>query len=264
VRSIPRACLAASAVSGILVAVGTEGAEAASRIVDHTVGCRMTGTGYPDPIRSISVGASARSKGPHLPPFVSARNGASGEAGVSAGLQTGPSPSHWTGYALLSRSGCRSTRLRLPLSSRGLLGGSTEADRTSYGCEVPASVLIRIRAVFTRPTRFSSDPRSPWQLVARGKIATGSLAVATMPGRKPIFFGSAPTPRERQRRLSRPPAAPQPRGRAAYAAPLANKARLLVESARSSTKGLRVLDLDHHHRPRLVGRRRLLLPRTLL
>jgi hypothetical protein len=27
--------------------------------------------------------------------------------------------------------------------------------------------------------------------VARGTIATGSLAVATMPGRKPIFFASA-------------------------------------------------------------------------
>jgi hypothetical protein len=72
-----------------------------------------------------------------------------------------------------------------------LLGGPTEADRKSYSCDVPASVLIRVRAVFMRPTGLSPDPRAPWQAVARGTIATGSLAVATMPGRKPIFFASA-------------------------------------------------------------------------
>lgn len=184
-------CLVVAAASGVLLAVRVEAAEAASRILDRTVVCRMTGTGFPDPIRSISVGASARSKGLDLPPLVSARNGPSGEAGVSAGLQTGPGPTHRTGYVLLSRTGCRSTKLRVPLSSRGLLGGSTEAERKSYSCDAPASVLIRVRAVFTRPTRFAPDPRSPWQSVARGKIATGFLAVATMPARKPIFFASA-------------------------------------------------------------------------
>jgi hypothetical protein len=174
----------------LMAAAAAGGADAANRIVDRTVVCRMAGTGYPDPIRSISVGASARS-GLDLPPFVTARNGATGEAGVSAGLQTGPGPNQRTGYVLLSRTGCRPTKLRIPLSSRGLLGGSTEADRTAYSCDVPASVVIRVRAVFARPTRLSTDPRSPWQVVARGRIATGSLAVATMPGRKPIFFGSA-------------------------------------------------------------------------
>lgn len=181
----------ALAVIMVLAAGAAVPADAANRVVDRTVVCRMAGTGFPDPIRSISVGASAASKGLDLPPLVSARNGPSGEAGVSAGLQTGPGPSQSTGYVLLNRSRCRSTKLRIPLSGRGLLGGSTKADRRSYSCDVPASVLIRVRAVFTRPTRFSTDPRSPWQVVARGRIATGALAVATMPGRKPIFFGSA-------------------------------------------------------------------------
>jgi hypothetical protein len=178
-------------IAALLALETGSGANAATRVVDRTVVCRMTGIGFPDPIRSISVGASARSRALDLPPFVSARNGPSGEAGVSAGLQTGPGPTHRTGYVLLSRTGCRSTKLRVPLSSRGLLGGSTEADRKSYSCDVPASVLIRVRAVFRRPTSFAADPRSPWQAVARGTIATGSLAVATMPGRKPIFFASA-------------------------------------------------------------------------
>jgi hypothetical protein len=186
-----RSAAAVAVVAALLAPETGSGANAATRIVDRTVVCRMTGTGYPDPIRSISVGASARSKALDLPPFVSARNGPSGEAGVSAGLQTGPGPSHRTGYVLLSRVACRSTKLRVPLSSRGLLGGSTQADRKSYSCDVPASVLIRVRAIFTRPTRFSPDPRSPWQFVARGKIVTGSLAIATMPGGKPLFFGTA-------------------------------------------------------------------------
>jgi hypothetical protein len=192
-ETMSRACLAAApaAIALLLAAPVGSGVEASSRIVDRTVVCEMTGTGFPDQLRFISVGASARSKGLDLPPFVSARNGASGEAGVSAGLQTGPGPTHRTGYVLLSRTGCRSTKLRVPLSSRGLLGGSTEAERKSYSCDVPASVLIRVRAVFMRPTRFAPDPRSPWQSVARGKIATGFLAVATMPARKPIFFASA-------------------------------------------------------------------------
>jgi hypothetical protein len=151
----------------------------------------MTGIGFPDPIRSITVGASGRSNGLDLPPFVTARNGHAGGSGVSAGLQTGPGPSYRTGYVLLSRTGCRPTKLRIELSSRGLQGGSANADRKSYTCDVPASVLIRVRAIFTRPTRFFPDPRSGSQIVARGRIATGSLAVATMPGRKPIFYGSA-------------------------------------------------------------------------
>jgi hypothetical protein len=186
------ASLAGAAATGVLLGVPVEsGAGAASRILDRTVVCRMTGTGFPDPIRSISVGVSGRSEGLDLPPFVSARNGHGGESGVSAGLQTGPGPSSRTGYVLLSRTACRQTKLRIPLSSRGLLGGSASADRKSYTCDVPATVVIRVRAVFTRPTRFSPDPRSPWHVVARGNITRGSLAVVSMPGRKPIFFGSA-------------------------------------------------------------------------
>jgi hypothetical protein len=191
-RPMALAWLAGAAATGVLLCVPVgSGTGATSRILDRTVVCRMTGTGFPDPIRSISVGASGRSKELDLPPFVSARNGHGGGPAVSAGLQTGPGPSQSTGYVLLSRTGCRSTKLRIALSSRGLLGGSATADRKSYTCDVPASVLIRVRAVFTRPARFSPDPRSPGQVVARGRIATGSLAIATMPGRKPVFFGSA-------------------------------------------------------------------------
>jgi hypothetical protein len=110
---------------------------------------------------------------------------------MSAFVQTGPDPSHATGYVSLSRTRCTTTKLRLRLSSRGLKGGSTEPDGKSYKCDAPARVLIRVRAVFTRPTGFVRDPQSPWLSVARGTTSTAYVAVATMPDRKPLSFAGA-------------------------------------------------------------------------
>jgi len=185
------ATLVGAAVFAFIAASAGQGAESASRIIDRTVVCRAIGTGFPDPIRFITATASPRNEGLQLPPILSAHNGPSGEGGLSAFVQTGPDPGHATGYVGLSRTRCTTTRLRLPLSSRGLRGVSTEPDGESYDCDVPARVLIRIRAVFTRPTRFARDPRSPWLSVARGTMGTGYLAVATMPSRKPLSFSTA-------------------------------------------------------------------------
>jgi hypothetical protein len=151
----------------------------------------MVGTGFPDPIRFVTVSASPRSQALRLPPILSANNGPSGEGGVSAFIQTAPDPSHTTGSVLFSRTRCTTTKLRIALSSRGLRGGSAEPDGKSYDCDVPARVLVRLRALFTRPTGFTRDPESPWLSVARGTIATGYLALATMPGRKPLSFSAA-------------------------------------------------------------------------
>jgi hypothetical protein len=60
----------------------------------------------------------------------------------------------------------------------------------NYKCDVPATVLIRIRASFARPTRFVRDARFPSTDVARGQISTGYLAVTTLRGRRPIVFAS--------------------------------------------------------------------------
>jgi hypothetical protein len=193
VRSTARAYVAVTvAAAGALLTaqIGTA-AESASRIIDRTVVCRAIGTGFPDPIRFITASASPRNEGLDVPPILSAHNGPSGEGGLSAFVQTGPDPGHATGYVGLSRTGCTTTRVRLPLSRKGLRGVSTEPDGESYDCDVPARILIRVRAVFTRPTRFARDPRSPWLSVARGTMATGYLAVATMPARKPLSFSAA-------------------------------------------------------------------------
>jgi hypothetical protein len=183
--------LGATVAIGALLAPLATSAGAASRIIDRTLVCRTGGTGFPDPIRFMTATASPRNQGLGLPPILSAHNGPSGEAGVSAFVQTGPAPGHATGYVSWSRTRCTTTKLRLALSSKGLRGVSTEPDGESYDCDVPARILIRVRAVFTRPTRFARSPQSPWLSVARGTVATGYLAVSTMPRRKPLSFSAA-------------------------------------------------------------------------
>jgi hypothetical protein len=193
VISMARASLAiAVAATGALLGaqIGT-GAESASRIIDRTVVCRTVGTGFPDPIRFVTSGASPREEGLGLSPILHARNGPSGEGGLSAFVQTGPAPGQATGYVSLSRNRCTATTLRIPLSSKGLRAVSTEPDGESYDCDVPTKILIRVRGVFTRPSRFARDPQQPWISVARGTVATGYLAVATMPRRKAISFSTA-------------------------------------------------------------------------
>ena len=162
-----RACLAAvtAAIGALLTPDGVSGASAAFRIVDRTLMCPMIGVGYPESIRVLDVSATRFQPTFDYSPRASVRNGGGGGPDVSAGVQTGPGPGH-----------------------SGLKAGSTE--RAEYRCNVPARVLIRVRAVFKRPTAFTVDPRIPDQTFARGDIATGYLGVATFRGRKPLFFGS--------------------------------------------------------------------------
>jgi hypothetical protein len=183
--------LGAAAAISVLAAPTGNGSVQASRIIDRTVICRSVGTGFPDPIRVMTLTASPRNDALKLPPILSAHNGPSGEGGVSAFIQTGPDPSHPTGYVSLSRTRCAATKLRIPLSTRGLRGGSAAPYGKRYKCDAPARILIRVRAVFTRPTRFSGDAGSPWLSVARGTIATASMVVAAMPGRTPLSLFTA-------------------------------------------------------------------------
>jgi hypothetical protein len=184
-----RACLAAvtAAIGALLTPDGVSGASAAFRIVDRTLMCPMIGVGYPESIRVLDVSATRFQPTFDYSPRASVRNGGGGGPDVSAGVQTGPGPGH-SGLVWLNRTGCTTSKLRVSLSGKGLKAGSTE--RAEYRCNVPARVLIRVRAVFKRPTAFTVDPRIPDQTFARGDIATGYLGVATFRGRKPLFFGS--------------------------------------------------------------------------
>jgi hypothetical protein len=177
--------MARTSVAGATVAVAAlfalpvgNSAESASRIVDRTLVCPMSGVGYPDPARFLKVQAQPR------------LGDSSPDAGVYnlpevfVDFKTGPDFAHGTGSVRLQ--GCTSSRLRLELSRRGLRGGATAlGDRQN--CEVPARVLVRLRAVFKRPVTLR---RTEGTLTASGRIATGYLAVATLPGRKPLVFAS--------------------------------------------------------------------------
>jgi hypothetical protein len=183
-----RACLtAAVGIAALAAAAPVTSSGSATRIVDRTLICPMVGVGYPESIRVLYVSAAGFQPAHEYAPRTSLRNGGGGGPAVGAGVQTGPGPGH-TGLAWLNRTGCAPTKLRVSLSSNRLKAGATE--RAEYGCDVPAKVVIRVRAVFERPTAFTVDPRIPHYTLARGDIATGYLAVATVRGRKPIFFGS--------------------------------------------------------------------------
>jgi hypothetical protein len=183
--------LAAAAIGVVLAAGVASGAESASRIVDRTVLCRPLGEGFPDAIRIVSVWASPFSSASRSPVVNMWGRGAR-ESQVTAGLRTGPGPQRHqpTGALWLNRTRCTRTTLRVPLTSSGLEGGPTGSSARGYDCNVPATVLIRVRAVFRRPTALARDPRFRFQSVARGRISTGYLAVTTVRGRKPIAFAS--------------------------------------------------------------------------
>jgi hypothetical protein len=186
--------LAAPAVIGMLLAPATgSAANAGFRIVDRTLICPMVGVGYPDSVRFITVGGNAfREEALYTnAPEISVRNGGTAPgSGVSAGVRTRPGSSQTTGAMWFTRTRCQQTKIRVPLSSRGLTGGPADRSGAYYRCDAPAKVLIRVRAVFKRPTALSRDARAPWSSVARGPVATGYLAVTTLRGRRPMVFAS--------------------------------------------------------------------------
>jgi hypothetical protein len=172
----------AAAIGALLAAPLGDGAEHASRIIDRTLVCPVSGVGYPDPARFMEAQASPRLGDTSPSAGVYSTPGAAN--GVIADFKTGPDFGRGTGWVRLQ--GCTASSVRIRLSSRGLIGGPTPlGDR--HQCEVPARVLVRLRAVFTRPVGLRREQR---MLIARGRITTGSVAVTTLAGRRPIFFAS--------------------------------------------------------------------------
>jgi hypothetical protein len=194
-----RAWIAATALAigaAVVVPDGTA-VDQASRIIDRTVVCRMTGIGYPDTLRYMTVSATPYDAAYHRSPVISASNGSFGYPGAGVGLRTGPAgrenetPTGELGMTRTQTGRCANTGLRTPLSNRGLEGGPTGPDRRWYRCDVPAKVVIRVRAVFKRPTFFRVNPRFPDSEEARGDIEIAHIAVTTLRGRKPVAFMSA-------------------------------------------------------------------------
>jgi hypothetical protein len=186
-----RVAIAVGAIGALIAVAVGNGAERHSRILDRTLVCPVRGAGYPDPARFIAVGAD-----PFLPangasPNVYLDNGPidAGHAHVRMRTGRGNHPSFTRGELSLTRPLCKPTKLRVSLASSGRAARATEPFGELWRCEVPSKLLIRVRAVFRRPTRLIRDPRDSWLSHAKGNIASGSLAVTTLRG-KPLFFAS--------------------------------------------------------------------------
>jgi hypothetical protein len=196
-RRKARAWSAGAVAIGSLVAVSVgSGAESASRIIDRTLVCKVSGVGYPDSVRSLGVSATPYQATTNTSPEMGAGYFAYGYPGMGVSLRTGPAgrenetPTGELNMTRIQTGRCANTRRRIPFSSRGLAGGPTGPDRKWYRCDVPAKVVIRVRAVFNRPTFFRVNPRFPDSEEAKGDITTAYLAVTTLRGQKPLAFMS--------------------------------------------------------------------------
>lgn len=171
----------------VLAAAGaaSSGGGSASRIVDRTLLCRAFGEGFPDPVRVMNAtGAPRIAKNA---PSASVNNGFRAD-GVSAGFYTGPYYGHQTGAVWFSRTTCSRTKLRVRLASGELRGGQLRSG-ARYKCDVPARILVRVRASFTRPVTLARWAGATYLSSAKGRITAASLAVTTIDG-KPIVFAS--------------------------------------------------------------------------
>jgi hypothetical protein len=169
-----------------VLAYASGGAGAATRTIDRTLVCEMPGEGFPDSTRFMGVAAVSGNRRHRSPPVISASN----VFEVRVAVATAPYGRLRTGAVTINQDQCADTSRRVPLSARGLTSARSEA-RNAYRCDVPATVLMRVRANFERPTGFSRDQRfAPTLSLAKGPITTAYLAVTTVRGRKPLAFGS--------------------------------------------------------------------------
>jgi hypothetical protein len=183
--------VAATAVVAAPVAIS---AESASRIIDRTVVCSMSGAGYPDPSRFISVSADPFLAASEASPSVYLANGPIDATHPHVRMRTGAwghgNPTLTRGELALTQPPCKATKRHVSLATSARKARPTEPFGEFWRCQVPAKVLLRVRAVFKRPTRLTRRPGYPWILVWKGDIATGSVAVTTLAGRRLIFFAS--------------------------------------------------------------------------
>jgi hypothetical protein len=181
---LPSAVVLSLATVAGSAAVASPSAPAGSRIIDRTVECRLpAGLGYPDPA-PVYVNVSAVPRQGDWPPRVSV---GSNKLNVGfGGFSTGRSPQHPTGALWINRNECKPSTRRVLMTTAGLRGGRTQFG-ARHRCEVPTRLLVRVRALFTRPVTLL---RRGEEFIARGTVTSGSVIVRTVRG-APIFHGSA-------------------------------------------------------------------------
>ena len=182
---------AAIAIAALLVAGAATAGGSASKIVEQTLVCNVPSQpAFPDPLRTMTMSATPKRKNWSASIGAFTLGSENGED-ISVGLTTGPVPRTPLGYLAWSRPPrCTGTTRSVPFSSAGLQGGPAPFGNKQYKCDVPAKVVIHVRAVFTKAVTVTSDARVPSQLFAKGNISTGQLVVATLKGKR-LGYASA-------------------------------------------------------------------------
>jgi hypothetical protein len=185
-RMTAAAFAASVAIGAALATPSGGGAGSTTSVIDLTFMCQMPAEGFPDSTRFMAVAALRDRR--HGSPIISASNGPSFE--LRAMVVTGASGRLATGAVVVNEERCTEASFGVPLSADGLRRARSGAPNT-YRCAIPATVLMRVRANFKRPTGFARDERfAPSVTLAKGPIATAYLAITTVRGRKPLAFAS--------------------------------------------------------------------------
>lgn len=196
-RAIGIVVAAAAFCAALIPSAGAD--PAASRVVDRTFSCDVrlwAGA------RRVDTSANRGFRDPDRPshwkwlPYASVGGrDLSSYAWIFAGSPP-PQPEQeparawvWVGVDAVR---CNVTRKRLPLSSRGLIGGAASQFQGSdeYDCPAASRILVRVSGTFVGPVallrrRFNDRPR--YATPAGAPVKTAALMVATAAGRPLVY-----------------------------------------------------------------------------
>ena len=191
----------AVATLALLVLVGgrlsshADAAPTATKIVDRTLRC-TTGIQGGAPVILVNTRSAYGDGGGKLEWFAQAFIVAAGQAVPTrpgfqptlAGMTAGwPPPKGFkSGAVSFHNRRCTATREQVGFSRRGLFGGPAAQLGDDYQCRVPRTMLVRVRAEFTKPVALRLLDNGTYY-AADGRIAQGQIAVQTLQ-RKPILY----------------------------------------------------------------------------
>ena len=201
------AALGVSAALGVVLAlhaaavtnpiVPADRAQRPARLVDRTMSCTIPVHAGVRQIRAAATSGSRdqanRSLWKHLANVsLAAGGGAYNSAPLVSAAAGAPEPSHvvfpGTTRGVYLRSGCRLAADRVALTTSGLAqGGVASPIRDEYECVASRTVLVRVRARFSVPTRLRLRGKS---LQSGAPVREVEVAVRTTSG-KPLVYASA-------------------------------------------------------------------------
>ena len=192
-----RAAVIALVGAAALALVGGRAEGQTSTVLDRTYSCRVELGGGLRAVDVLAHAGSRRGSTWAKLPYLGVRSGnatvSTGNllAWVAAGRPTASSTmdlDFWSfgglGTVGVRRTSCRATKAAVPLSPGGLRGGSAPAIGSSFTCEAPQRVLLRVRARLVTSAVLRGPEFSTVHVAAR----SAQLALRTQGGR-PLAYG---------------------------------------------------------------------------